>query len=305
MIQNFLPSAFFQTKFVPFEQANISIATNALHYGTGAFGGMRGVINPKNPNQILLFRVSDHAKRLSNSAKFFNHVITPQYISDKIIEFVKTNKPSTSIYIRPLVYVSGLGISPRIHDIEKDFLIYGLELGDYLNPKGVSCRFSSWIRQEDRSVPLRGKITGSYTMAAMAKSEAVASGFDECFVFNSQGKVCEASAMNFFVVRNGKIFTPGTDQDILEGITRDTVIQIAKKLGYEVIERPIDKTEMLIADEVFLTGTAGKVTPVYKIENYNLPEIHPVSDKIREEFIKVTEGQSESFREWITVVDLV
>jgi branched-chain amino acid aminotransferase len=302
--QNFLPVAFFEKQLMPFVDAKLSIATNALHYGTGAFGGMRGTINPNNPNQVLLFRLKDHAKRLSDSAKFFNYDISPEYIATKIIEFIKANKPTTSFYIRPLVYISGLGISPRIHDIDKDFLIYGLELGDYLNPKGVSCRFSSWTRQEDRAVPLRGKITGSYTMAAMAKTEAVSSGFDECFVFNSQGKICEASAMNLFIVRKGKVFTPSVDQDILEGITRDAVIKIATKLGYEVIEKPIDKTEMLIADEVFLTGTAGKVTPVYKIENYNLPESHSVCDAIREEFIKITNGESTEFNEWTTVVDL-
>ena len=304
MNEIFLPNAFFEGQTVPFIDAKISVATHGFQYGTGAFGGMRGAINPSNPNQVLLFRLQDHAKRLSDSAKFFNYDIKPEYIASKIVEFVQSNKPTTAFYIRPMIYVSGLGISPRVHDIDKNFLIYGLEMGEYLNPKGVSCRFSSWVRQEDRSVPLRGKITGSYTMASMAKTEATNSGFDECFIFNSQGKICEASAMNLFIVRKGKIFTPSVDQDILEGITRDAVIKIATKLGYEVIEKAIDKTEMLIADEVFLTGTAGKVTPVYKIENYDLPESHPVCDNIRDEFIKIINGTTEIFADWITTIDV-
>ena len=296
---NFLKYAFFQGQFVPFVNANISIATQCFQYGTGAFGGMRGTVKD---GKTLLFRVSDHAKRLSNSAKFLNFEISPEQISSKILEFVKINKSTKDFYIRPMVYVSDLGIAPKLYDCKKDFLIYGLELGNYLNPKGVSCRFSSWVRQEDRSTPLRAKISGSYVMSSMAKTEAVASGFDEALIFNTQGKICEASAMNIFIVRNNVIYTPSTDQDILEGITRDSVIQIAKYLGYQVIERPIDKTEILIADEVFLTGTAGKVTPVYKIENYNLPEFQPITDQIQQKFISIIEGNDSDFAHWITIV---
>ena len=137
-----------------------------------------------------------------------------------------------------------------------------MELGDYLSPDGVSCRISSWYRQEDRSLPLRGKISGAYITSSLAKTEAVESGFDEAILLNSQGKVSEASGMNIFLVRNGELITPGLDQDILEGITRDSVIQIAKDLGIKVIERAVDKSEFFIAEEVFLSGTAAKVTPV-------------------------------------------
>jgi branched-chain amino acid aminotransferase len=301
---NFLPTAFFQSQFLPFADAKISIATHAFQYGTGAFGGMRGSLNPSYPNEVLLFRINNHAKRLSNSAKFFDYDIKPEYIATKIIEFVKINKPTTDFYIRPMIYISDLGISPMVHGIAKDFLLYGLELGDYLNPKGISCRFSSWTRQQDSSVPLRGKITGSYTMSSMAKSEAIQSGFDEALIFNSQGKVCEASAMNFFLIKNGKLITPGVEQDILEGITRDSVLQIAKDLGIETIERQVDKTEILLADELFFTGTAGKVTPVYKVENYNLPESRPITDKIRDQFNSIIKGENPQYEGWITRVGI-
>lgn len=272
-----------------------------MHYGTGAYGGLRGTI--KN-GQIILFRLDLHCQRLSRSAKLLSIDISPDFIRSKIIEFVQRNQPTQDFYIRPLVYVSDLGIAPRLYDVKTDFLIYGLPLGDYLNPKGVSCRFSSWIRQEDRSVPLRGKITGSYTMAAMAKTEAHESGFDESLVFNSQGKVCEASAMNLFLVRDGKPITPGVDQDILEGITRRSVLRIAQDMGIATIERSVDKSELLIANEVFLTGTAGKVTPVYKIENYNLAPTHPITDSIRQQFEQILDSKLADYQDWITKVDL-
>ena len=204
---------------------------------------------------------------------------------------MKKNRPDKSFYIRPFVYTSDLGIAPRLHKIEKDFFVYGLELGDYLSPDGISCRISSWSRQEDRSFPLRGKISGAYIASALAKTEAVASGFDEALLMNSQGKVCEASGMNVFIVRDGKLITPGSDQDILEGITRDSIITLAKHFGIEVIERPIDKTELLIADEVFLSGTAAKVTPVKQIENYTLPGDRPITEKLRDKLTAITKNQ--------------
>jgi branched-chain amino acid aminotransferase len=159
------------------------------------------------------------------------------------------------------VYTSDLGISPRLHDVEKNFFVYGLELGDYLSPEGVTCRISSWYRQEDRSLPLRGKISGAYITSSLAKTEAVESGFDESILMNAQGKVSEASGMNVFIVRNGVLITPGHEQDILEGITRDSILTVARAMGIEVVERPVDKSELLIADEVFLSGTAAKSPP--------------------------------------------
>ena len=252
---------FFKSSLFPFAEANLSIATHALHYGTGAFGGLRGIPDPQDSSQILLFRLDRHCRRLSQSARLLHYDLPADYIQAKIVEFVQKNQPHTSFYIRPFVYTSDLGIAPRLHNIEKDFFIYAVELGDYLPPDGVSCRISSWCRQEDRSLPLRGKISGAYITSSLAKTEAFESNFDEAILVNAQGKVSEASGMNIFVVRQGQILTPSPDQDILEGITRDSVIQLAGDLELEVIERPIDKSELLIADEVFLSGTAAKITP--------------------------------------------
>ncbi len=302
-MHNFLETAYLQNKFVPFKEANISIATHALHYGTGAFGGMRGIPNPEISNQILLFRLDRHCRRLSDSAKLLNYDLPAEKIQQIIIDFVKKNNPTKPFYIRPFVYTSDLGIAPRLHKIEKDFFIYGLELGDYLPPGGISCRISSWYRQEDRSLPLRGKISGAYITSSLAKTEAVESGFDEAILMNSQGKVCEASGMNIFMVRNNKLITPGFNQDILEGITRDSVIIIARDLGIEVEERAIDKTELLIADEVFLSGTAAKVTPVKQIESYHLSTERPLTEKIKHKLTSITKNQEPKYKDWIYAVD--
>ncbi len=301
---NFLPIAYFKGEFIPFENAQISIATHALHYGTGAFGGLRGIPDPQNSNQVLLFRLDRHCQRLSQSAKLLHFELPAAVIQAAITELVQQNRPQQSFYLRPFIYTSDLGITPRLHDIEQSFFIYGLELGDYLSPDGVRCRISSWSRQEDRSLPLRGKISGAYITSSLAKTEAVASGFDEAIFLNSQGKVSEASGMNIFVVRQGQIFTPGVEQDILEGITRDSIIRLARDLGLDVIERPIDRSELLIADEVFLSGTAAKITPVKQVENYHLPSQRPITTQLREKLTAITENRIPHYQDWIFPINI-
>lgn len=302
---NFLPIAYFENKFIPFTDAKISIATHALHYGTGALGGLRGIPDPNNPSQILLFRLDRHCQRLSTSARFLHYDLPAQKIQETIIEFVKKNQPSSSFYIRPFVYTADLGIAPRLHNIDKDFFVYGIELGEYSSPDGVTCRFSSWYRQSDVSFPLRGKISGGYITSSLAKTEAAESGFDESILMNSQGKVSEASGMNIFIVRNEQIFTPGFEQDILEGITRDSVITIARDLGIQVTERPIDKSELIIADEVFLCGTAAKVVPVNRIENYELSQHRPITQKLQEKFVAITENRESKYQDWVFPISIV
>ena len=303
-MHQFLPYAWFQGRCVPFEDAKVSVATHALHYGTGAFGGMRAIPDPSKPGGMLLFRAERHARRLSQSARLLLAELSEVTVMDALVTMLRANRPTTPIYLRPFVYTSDLGIAPRLHNIETDFLIYGLELGDYLSPEGVSCRISSWTRQEDRSLPLRGKISGAYITSSLAKTEAVSSGFDEALLMNTRGKVSEASGMNLFIVRDGNLITPGVDQDILEGITRASVIELAKSMGLTVIERPVDKTELFIADEVFLTGTAAKITPIRQLESTVLSNQRPVMDALRQRLIAITEGRDEQFRHWVTRVEL-
>ena len=303
-MHQFLPYAWFQGRCVPFEEARISIATHALHYGTGAFGGMRAIPDPINPNCILLFRADRHARRLSQSARLLVSDLSEEIVMRAIIAMLQANRPIASVYLRPFVYTSDVGIAPRLHNIETDFLIYGIELGDYLSPDGVSCRISSWTRQEDRSLPLRGKVSGAYITSSLAKTEAVQSGFDEALLLNSRGKVSEASGMNLFLVRDDVLITPGVDQDILEGITRASVIELAKDMGIRVVERPVDKTELFIAEEVFLTGTAAKITPVRRLETTDLATQRPVMNALREKLNAITEGREPAYEHWVTRIAL-
>lgn len=303
-MHQFLPYAWFQGRCVLFEEAKVSVATHALHYGTGAFGGMRAIPDPTKPGGMLLFRADRHARRLSQSAHLLMAELSEETVMEALKAMLLANKPTTPIYLRPFVYTSDLGIAPRLHNIETDFLIYGLELGDYLSPDGVSCRISSWTRQEDRSLPLRGKISGAYITSSLAKSEAVASGFDEALLMNTRGKVSEASGMNLFIVRDGKLITPGVDQDILEGITRASVIELAKGMGIDVIERPVDKTELFIADEVFLTGTAAKISPIRQLESTPLSQQRPLMEALRSKLVAITEGRDKQYAHWITRIEL-
>jgi branched-chain amino acid aminotransferase len=303
-MHQFLPYAWFQNQCVPFEEARISIATHALHYGTGAFGGMRAIPDPQQADTMLLFRADRHARRLSQSARLLLTDLTEETILTSLTAMLRSNQPDRPIYLRPFVYTSDLGIAPRLHDIETDFLIYGLALGDYLSPEGVSCRISSWTRQEDRSLPLRGKISGAYITSSLAKTEAVQSGFDEALLLNSRGKISEASGMNLFLVRDGELITPGVDQDILEGITRASVIELAKAMGIPVVERAVDKTELFIADEVFLTGTAAKITPIRQIESTVLRHDRPIMQSLKSKLVAITEGRDPAYEHWVTRITL-
>lgn len=174
--------------------------------------------SPHNSKQIVLFHLADHCRRLSQSAKYLNIDIASIDLEAILIEFVQRNQPQTSFYIPPLIFALNLGIAPRLHDVSKDLLIYGLEIGDYLHQGGVQCRISSWLRQEDRSQPLRGKSSAGYIASALAKTEADASGFDKAILMNDWGKVSEVSAMNLFLVRNSPLMLPCVDQDILKAL---------------------------------------------------------------------------------------
>ena len=303
-MHQFLPYAWFQGRCVPFAEDKVSVATHALHYGTGAFGGMRAIPDPGESGGVLLFRADRHARRLSQSARLLQSELSEDAVMDALTAMLRANQPTTPIYLRPFVYTSDLGIAPRLHNIETDFLIYGLELGDYLSPEGVSCRISSWTRQEDRSLPLRGKISGAYITSSLAKTEAVSSGFDEALLMNTRGKVSEASGMNLFIVRDGQLITPGVDQDILEGITRASVIELAKAMGIEVVERPVDKTELFIADEVFLTGTAAKISPIRQLESTVLSDRRPLMEALRTKLVAITEGRDQEYAHWVTRINL-
>lgn len=303
-MKKFLAYAFHNWEWKKFENATVSIATHALHYGIWAFWWMRAIPNPENNLEFILFRLDKHCKRLSLSAKYLWAEYSPEFIEEKIKEFLVKNKPTTSIYLRPLVYTSDLDLSPRIHDIEKDFMLYGMELWDYLSADWITCTISSYMRQSDASFPLRWKISWAYITSALAKTEAVNRWFDEAILLNASSKVSEGSAMNIFIVRDWIIYTPWVTEDILEWITRASIIEIARSKWYELIERPIDKTELFIADEVFMTWTAAKITPVSKIEQYDLPLNKPIYNDLKQTFDDIVTWKNKEFEHWLTKINI-
>jgi branched-chain amino acid aminotransferase len=304
---NFLQKAFLQGKWLDFQDANISIGTQALHYGTAAFGGLRArVVKNGAKKEVVLFRLDKHAKRLSDSAKLLgakNEEFTkPEYIKGKILEFVDKNSyVENDIYIRPLVYTSEVGIAPNLN-VEKDLLIYGVELGNYFSG-AISVCISSLRRQEDNMIPGKGKITGSYYISSFAKAEAQNRGFDDAILLNMSGKVSEGSAMNIFMVKDGVLYTTPTTENILEGITRDSVMKLAEHLGIKVVERQIDVSELYLASEVFFTGTAAKITSCKKIEMFEKSEDMPICKKLSDELEKVFSGENQEFKDWLTKIN--
>ena len=295
----FLPKAYLKGQIIPFQEANVSIATQALHYGVSAFGGMRAFLDVKTPGSIALFRPDLHFKRLSESAGYLNYSLSSKDVEKAVELFIRSNPGDKPYYIRPLVYVSDLGLVPRLHNVEYDFLIYGVEFGDYLNKDGISLCFSSWTKIPSTAIPAKGKIGGVYVNSALAKTEAFERGFDEALMINSAGKLAEGSTTNIFIVKNNQLITPTTDDDILEGITRRSVIEIASDLDIKVIEKEINKQELFEADEVFMCGTAAQITPVSKIEDHNLPTDKPLTKKLSDIFEQITKKQTGKYAGWM------
>jgi branched-chain amino acid aminotransferase len=305
----FLERAYFKGEFVDFKDANISVSNNAFQFGTAVWGGMRvKVVEEGGKFSAKIFRLDEHVKRLYDGSKmlFLEKEFTKDFLQEKIIQFIKENKNiRTGFYIRPIIYDSANGPMPTFSK-EKELVIYGTELGDYLDQKGISVCVSYFRRQDDIMIPTRGKISGAYYISCAAKIEAMNRGYDDCIMLTQTGKVSEGSAMNVFMVRDGCLVTPPGTDSILEGITRKSVIEIAKYLNIEVIERSIDLSELMYkSDEVFFTGTAAKLTPCYKIENSYLRSDFKVFNKIKQEFDKIVNGDNPDFSYWTTTVPLV
>lgn len=304
-----MPFAFFEGKITPIEKAQVNIMTNALQYGTGIFGGMRGYFN-KETGELNIFRVDDHLTRFLSSIKILGVKIeySKEDLKKIFLDLIQQNKPATDVYFRPFAYAGSLNLAP---DLDRDnvfsFLLYMVPLGDYLpTNKGLSVGVSSWRRISDNAIPSRAKISGGYINSALAKKEAHNSGYDEAIFLNESGHVAEGSAMNIFLVRNGKIITPSVTEDILEGITRRSVMEIAQDLGYEVVERVIDRSELYIADEVFFCGTAAQVAWIAKVDGRTVGngEQGEVSQKIQETFFNTVRGKDKKYSSWLTKVKI-
>lgn len=299
--------AFFEGRIVPIENAKVSIMTHALNYGTGAFAGIRAYWN-EDQQQLYVFRALDHFKRLIKSAAllYIEVPYTPEVLLDRLLELLRMEHYEEDIYIRPLVYKSEKGIGVRLHDLSSDVSMFALPFGRYLSKEeGISVGLSSWRRVDDNMIPPRGKICGAYVNSALTKTEAHFNGYDEAFVLDEEGHVSEASAANFFIVRNGEVITPPVYGNILEGITRQTVrLLLIHELGLPVIERPIDRTEIYLADEVFVCGTGVQIAAVTSVDHHPIGggQMGSVVCQLRTMYFDVVRGYVGRYNHWCTPV---
>lgn len=302
------PYAFFEDKIVKIEDAKVSIMTNALQYGTAFFGGIRGYYN-KEKGFISFFRIDDHYKRFLSSARIVGceFPYTHAELKKLTLELIEKNKPQANVYLRPFGYVGNTELGPNFANTKLSFALYMIPLEEYMPlGKGLSLVVSAWQRINDNAIPTRAKLSGGYVNSALARKEATDGGFDEAILLNNSGHVAEGSAENLFIVRCGKLITPGLSEGVLEGITRRSVIKIAKDLGIETIERPIERSELYIADEVFLTGTGCQIAWVEKIDKriIGTGKIGVITEKLKEKFFEVVKGDDDQYSEWCTKIDI-
>lgn len=299
--------AFFQGKIVPIEQANVSIMNHTFNYGTGCFEGIRAYWNAEE-EQLLVFRMPEHYRRLVDSATFLEIKIphTIEEIGQWTLELLRCEAFRMDVYIRPVAYKDDSGIGCRLHNLKPGLAIFGVPFGLYMeNDEGARVGVSSWRRSPDSSIPSRGKINGAYVNSALSRTWAYKHGYDEAIVLNEAGSAAEGSAENLWMQRRGQLVTPPITEDILEGITRDTVIQLARQeLGIEVVERPIDRSELYVADELFYTGTGVQIGAIISVDGLPVGSgvMGPLVRQLRELYFNVVRGKIPRYRSWCTPV---
>lgn len=297
--------AFFRGEIRPIEEAKISVMTSGFNYGTGVFEGIRAFWNAEE-RELFVFRMREHYERFLRSARIL--LIDLPYSLDDLcqitVELLRREGFHEDVYIRPLAFKANEEIGVRLHNLESDLAIFAVPFKAYLPEGGIRAMISSWRRVEDNAIPARAKITGSYVNSALAKTEAYLAGFDEAIVLNEDGQVAEGSAENIFLVREGTLITPPITENILEGITRDTVITLAQDLGVPVRERPVDRTELYVAEEVFLSGTAAGLSPVVEIDGRKVGtgKPGPLFTKLRDLYERLVRGKDPRYRTWCTPV---
>ncbi|MBI3683289.1 MAG: branched-chain amino acid transaminase [Acidobacteria bacterium] len=297
------PVVFFKDRFVPLSEAQVSILTHALHYGTGVFEGIRGYWSQAH-DDLLLFRLEDHYRRWKTNCGLLR--IEPAYTTDELCqvtsELIRRNQFRTDVYVRPIAYRSSVRIG--VHADENHAIgIIAIPFGVYIESShGIHAGVSSWRRVEDNAIPARGKICGAYVNSALASDEARRNGYDEAIFLNEAGHVVEGATCNIFLVRHGKLVTPPPSDNILEGITRETVLELASsEFHLEVAERTIDRSELYTAEEAFFTGTAVEVAPIVRIDHRPVGDgrIGPVTEMLRRLYREITHGERAGYLRWL------
>ncbi len=300
---DFSKHAFFEGKIVPLADAKINIAVHGFLYGTTVFSGMRAYWNEEK-KRLYVFRPYEHFHRLLNSARMMAMDIPfdEEGLIQLTITLLRTDDWKEDVYLRPTIYKADMGIGVRLHNLRDEFSMFVTAFDKYLsNDSNAHLTFSSWRRIDDNVIPARGKISGAYANSALIKTDANRAGFDEAIVLDQNGHISEGSAMNFFMVRDGILVTPPPTDNILEGITRRTVIELARnELGIEVMERSIDRTEAFIADEIFMTGTAAQIVAATKVDFRLVGNgvMGPVTTKLRALFDNVVHGRMPKYQQW-------
>lgn len=299
--------AYFKGQIVPYSEAKVSVLTHALNYGTAVFGGLRGYWNDEE-EQLFLFRPKEHFKRLINSAKLINIQIdeTPESLTRLAGELLRTEGYRRDVYIRPLAFKADEIIGVKLHGLTDELSMVALPFDKYVsNDTNAHVTVSSWRRVDDNAIPARGKVSGAYANSALIKTDAVLSGFDEALVLNQDGHISEGSAMNIFMLRDGVLVTPPVTANILEGITRRSVIELVQaELGLTVVERQIDRTEVYLCDEFFMTGTAAQIMAVTRVDHRWLGtgSMGPVTERLRQIFQDIVRGRFPKYKHWIEPV---
>ncbi len=289
--------------YVDVTKASIPVRTHAFLYGTAVFEGIRAYWNEEE-KQLYAFRVPEHYERLVRSAKIMH--MDPLHTVDEYCEITKSllkkNNYKEDAYMRPTLYKSAQKVGPGLYDNPDSFMIIANKMGDYIDTsKGLKVCVSSWRRNSDNAIPPRAKVAGSYANAALIKTDAHNAGFDDAIVLDEQGQVTEGSAMNLFLVQNGKLVTTMKTDNILVGITRNTIMELAKDvLGLEVEERAIDRTELYISDEAFYCGTGAQVSPIVSIDGRKLGDgnVGPIAKELQKLYFDVVKGRVPKYKKW-------
>jgi branched-chain amino acid aminotransferase len=299
--------AYFKGKIVPYSDAKVGVLTHALNYGTAAFAGVRAYWNEEE-KQLYIFRAFDHYRRFLNSAKLLRMQLeqTPESLTQLTVDLLRVDNYHQDIYIRPLAYKSDEVIGVKLHGLHEELSICAIPFDKYLDDDtNAHVTISSWRRVDDNIIPARGKIAGAYANSAFIKTDAVMAGFDEALVLTQEGHISEGSAMNFFMMRDGLLITPPVTENILEGITRRSVIELAREeLNLTVLERPVDRTEVYLCEELFLTGTAAQITAVTQVDHRLVGDgkMGPICSRLYYLFQDILRGRAPKYLRWLTPV---
>jgi branched-chain amino acid aminotransferase len=297
--------AYFQGQIVPFAQANVSIGTHALNYGTACFEGIRGYWNAEH-NEIYLLKLAEHYRRFLKSAALLKIKLdeTVEQLCELTREVVRRDGYRTDVYVRPLAYKASAMIKVDLHSPDDAVAIFAMPMGAYARIDGLRVTISSWRRVSDNSIPARAKITGAYINTALATEDANAAGYDDCLMLTEDGHIAEGSAANFFMIQGRTLVTPPVTDDILVGITRAAVMQLAADLELDVLERSVDRTEVYQADEAFLCGTGVQLAPIVEVDGRAVGSGRPGTTTLRlqEAYFRAVRGNHPGYRQWCTPV---